>query len=62
MELCTNGYDRYGREIRSGTHDTKSITLNAGEVYVWKCGDKMLYGCDDLYEIFYVKYKAYKAE
>lgn len=62
MELCTNGCDRSDHKIKSGTHDTKSITLNAGEAYVWKCGDKMLDCCGDMYELFYVKYKAYKAE
>ena len=62
MELWTNGYNQYDGRRDSGTYDTKSITLNAGEVYVWKCGDKMFDACGDHYERFYVRYRAYKAE
>lgn len=64
-ELCTNGY--WKGEIRAGTYDTKSFTLQAGESYVWKVGDKMIkfltgsayYDKSDQY---YVKYRAYKTE
>ena len=43
--------------------DAKSFTLKAGETYVWKCGDKMIFrGASDGYESIFVKYKAYKAE
>ena len=67
-ELCTNGY--WGEEIKAGTYDTKSFTLQAGESYVWKVGDKMVQYCSgvswpgyiDQYAQYYVKYKAYKAE
>lgn len=70
-ELHTNGYTYRGEEIKPGVYDTKSFTLNAGEVYVWKCGKKMLYTDSgpygdkygyDMYENYYVRYKAYKAE
>lgn len=76
VELCTNGFIEHhnGRQIASGTYDTKSFTLNAGETYVWKTGEKMIKyaGCTydngnhdyyaDYYDQYYVKYKAYKAE
>ena len=44
VELCTNGFStKYNREqIAAGTYDTKSFTLNAGETYVWKTGEKMI--------------------
>lgn len=66
-ELCTNGYDyRDDGKIEAGTYDTKSFTLNPGETYVWKIGDKMIkhngYANYDRYDNYYVKYKAYKAE
>lgn len=68
-ELCTNGFgykwngNRYELHVDAGTYDTKSFTLNAGETYVWKCGDKMIYeGDKDFNSEYYVKYKAYKAE
>lgn len=65
-ELCTTGFNHCGYEIESGTRDTKSFTLNPGEIYVWKCGDKMIwkdcYNHIDYYNYYFVKYKAYKAE
>lgn len=67
-ELCTNGFEVcFGNEvINRGTYDTKSFTLNAGESYIWKVGDKFFYKCcgdwGDFYDRYYVKYKAYKAE
>lgn len=68
-ELCTNGFSyTYGGVQRdAGTYDTKSFTLNAGESYIWKVGDKLLrcevgYNYYDYYDNYYVKYKAYKAE
>ena len=61
-ELITQGFScRYG-QVNAGTRDTKSFTLNAGETYVWKCGDRMIWYDDDYYDRFFVKYKAYKAE
>lgn len=76
VELCTNGFStKYNREqIAAGTYDTKSFTLNAGETYVWKSGERMIRYTgqyyddeshayyDDYYDQYYVKYKAYKAE
>lgn len=74
VALCASGYnDRsaYVMTVQAGTYDTKSLTLNAGETYVWKCGDKMLHYLnsyngkaryEDLYEQYFVSYKAYKAE
>lgn len=70
-ELCTNGYYYGGmdRPKAAGTYDTKSFTLQAGESYVWKVGDRMYWECGyvggqycDYYEEYYVKYKAYKAD
>ena len=65
-ELCTQGFTaRDGLEkhnVKGGTRDTKSFTLNAGETYVWKCGDRMLWYKYDYYNRYYVTYKAYKAE
>lgn len=64
-ELCTHGFTHFnGRsyDIHEGTRDTKSFTLNAGETYIWKCGNRMLWGDEDISGKFYVKYKAYKAE
>lgn len=74
-ELCTHGFTLsdpsadpyYDGNVVAGTRDTKSFTLDAGESYVWKCGDRMVfisrvYGWWDYSEKFYVKYKAYKAE
>mgnify|MGYP005607992167 CR=1 FL=1 len=65
-ELCTHGFAlSYDSEVVAGTRDTKSFTLDAGESYVWKCGDRMVfraYSWGDYSEKFYVKYKAYKAE
>lgn len=73
-ELCTHGFtldpsDMYNEKVvvAAGTRDTKSFTLNAGESYVWKCGDRMvfisrIYGRGDYSKNFYVKYKAYKVE
>lgn len=53
----------YGKYIyNEGTRGTKSFTLNAGETYIWKCGNRMLEDDKDLSGKFYVKYKAYKAE
>lgn len=64
-ELCTNGY-YFDGEIMAGTYDTKSFTLQAGESYVWKVGDKMIKQYTSMYydnsDQYYVKYKAYKAE
>lgn len=66
-ELCTNGFE-YGVPtyvIKKGTYDTKSFTLNAGESYIWKVGDKLIhysYYEYDLHDEYYVRYKAYKAE
>lgn len=67
MELCTNGYTRCRDYIEKGIYDTKSITLKAGESYLWKCGHKFFEGsCCGMYESYhnhyFVKYKAYKAE
>lgn len=70
VELCTNGYiersPRGNTTIIAGTCDTKSFTLNAGETYIWKCGEKMVADegilSHDYYDKYYVKYKAYKAE
>ncbi len=75
-ELCTNGYSYKDGSRSAGTYNTKSFTLNAGETYVWKTGDKMIHEEDgyysgsyqwirtykDYYDQYYVKYKAYKAE
>lgn len=64
-ELHTQGfvYDNLmGDFVKEGTRDTKSFTLNAGETYVWKCGDRMIWDCRDYYDRYYVTYKAYKAE
>ena len=65
-ELCTHGFTFNSHEIVGGTRDTKSFTLKAGESYVWKCSDRMLfwsYGSwSDWSEKFFVKYRAYKAE
>lgn len=76
MELKTLGfkdklddfYRTYGIDVPSGTYDKKSITLKAGETYVWKC-----YGSTNVqdsregyhynyFDNFYLEYKAYKAE
>ena len=48
---------------KAGIRDTKSFTLSAGETYIWKCYDKME-GEGHRIEpsLYYVKYKAYKAE
>lgn len=70
-ELCTHGFtittSYNSSDVAAGTRDTKSFTLDAGESYVWKCGDRMVfivgvYAWGDYSEKFYVKYKAYKAE
>lgn len=63
-ELNTQGfvYNYYGDSVKKGTRDTKNFTLNAGETYVWKCGDRMIWGGDDYYDRYFIKYKAYKAE
>lgn len=61
-ELCTHRFSHGGYDWMEGTRDTKNFTLKAGETYVWKCGDKMLYDSSDLSGNFFVKYKAYKAE
>lgn len=68
-ELCTQGFTSCYHEdkhVKGGTRDTKSFTLNAGETYIWKCGDRMFwptcYEWHDFYDRFYVTYKAYKAE
>ncbi|MBP9994536.1 MAG: hypothetical protein KBT67_06275 [bacterium] len=73
-ELSTNGYDnglsKYSdsyKSINAGIYDTKSFTLQAGETYVWKCGDRMIkkingYYARDYYDLYYVTYKAYKQE
>lgn len=63
-ELSTNGFTYDYDEYAEGVRDTKSFTLNAGETYIWKCGNKMLSrsGDKDLSGKFYVKYKAYRAE
>lgn len=67
LELKTNGF-AYGSnyQVVGGVRDTKSITLKAGETYIWKCGDRMRfyeYGryCD-YHDRFHIVYKAYKAE
>ncbi len=60
----TTGYDN--RNVEESVRATKSFTLHAGETYVWKCGDQILEapGLDirNCHNVFYVKYKAYKAE
>lgn len=69
-ELCTHGFtittSYNSSDVAAGTRDTKSFTLDAGESYVWKCGDRMVFIVGvyawDYSEKFYVKYKAYKAE
>lgn len=66
-ELCTNGFQYYSAiyTVNAGTCGTKSFTLKAGETYVWKCGDKMIYndyGNKDFYNQYFVKYTAYKTE
>ena len=65
-ELETLGFNASKREWKGGTYDKKSFTLKPGEIYIWKCGRKMMdwdYGyyvdCSDK---FYVNYKAYKAK
>lgn len=70
LELKTPGFGYYAggyHEVEAGVRDTKSITLKAGETYVWKCGNRMRftnsYGdYTDYHEKFHVVYKAYKAE
>ena len=66
VELCTNGFNYSCGTENEGTYDTKSFTLNAGESYIWKVGDKYIWFCfnsyKDYYDKYYVKYKAYKAE
>ncbi len=65
-ELLTRGVkgDRWdsGYVIPQGTCDTKYFTLDAGETYVWKCGDRMKTYGEDKHEYFFVRYKAYKTE
>lgn len=64
-ELVTQGFSVGNSDIRGGTRDTKNFTLKAGETYVWKCGEKMVwanYSYDDYYDRYFVKYKAYKAK
>jgi hypothetical protein len=70
-ELCTQGfYIGNGDNVNAGTRDTKNFTLNAGETYVWKCGDRMIwewkgsnyYDPRDFSDRYFVKYRAYKAE
>lgn len=63
-ELCTQGFSyQFEKDpVKEGTTDTKSFTLDAGETYVWKCGDKMIWWSNDYYDRYFVKYKAYKAE
>ena len=65
-ELCTQGFSLgWGDKVNSGTRDTKSFTLKAGETYIWKCGDRMIWldtGYRDYYDRYFVKYRAYKAE
>lgn len=62
-ELYTQGFSLGDYdEVNAGTRDTKNFTLKAGETYVWKCGDRMIWWGFDYYERYFVKYKAYKAE
>lgn len=62
LELKTHGFSLDYDQVRAGVRDTKSITLKAGETYIWRCGDRMrFYNCD-YHEKFHVVYKAYKAE
>lgn len=50
-------------EVIGGVRDTKNITLKAGETYVWRCGERMLFGdWGDCHEKFNIVYKAYKKE
>lgn len=63
-----NYYDNGYKSVQESVRATKSFTLNAGETYVWKCGDQIL-GAPGMssarslcHEKYYVKYKAYKAE
>ena len=67
LELKTNGFTQgNNNQVVGGVRDTKSITLKAGETYIWKCGDRMRFyeygGYCDYHEKFHVVYKAYKAE
>lgn len=74
VALCASGVNNRSATVMTvqpGTYDTKSLTLKPGETYVWKCGDKMLHYLnnyhgkaryEDLYDQFFVSYKAYKAE
>lgn len=67
-ELWISSYNYYGYDYTQieSVRATKSFTLNAGETYVWKCGDQILtapgINNKDCHEKFYVKYKAYKEE
>lgn len=61
-DLCTQGFGTGYRNVVAGTRDTKNFTLKAGETYVWKCGDRMIWDEADYYDRYFVKYKAYKAE
>lgn len=66
LELKTHGFTQcYDKTIVAGVRDTKNITLKAGETYVWKCGDRMVFWCygeEDHHEKFHITYKAYKTE
>lgn len=62
LELKTHGFDTYRIHVIEGVRDTKSITLKAGETYIWKCGDRMRFDGSDYHEKFHLVYKAYKAE
>lgn len=67
LELHTHGFTYcYDNEVERGVRDTKSITLKAGETYIWKCGDRMIFECRGYYtskhENFHIVYKAYKTE
>lgn len=61
-DLYTQGFTSGFNEVVAGTIDTKNFTLKAGETYVWKCGDRMIWDEIDYYDRYFVKYKAYKAE
>ena len=67
LELHTHGFTYCdGENVERGVKDTKSITLKAGETYIWKCGDRMRFheygGYSDYHDRFHIVYKAYKAE
>ena len=62
-ELWTYGFTVHSQVIKEGVRDTKNFKLEAGEKYVWKCGERMIFNYNyDYSPNFYVRYKAYKEE